>query len=160
MSEIPNVAVHEVDLARVSAVHERIDEFDPWFIANYYGNEGVNDKEPYFLVATHNDQDAGYAVCYDRGAETEEPSFHLWLAGVVREQRQHGVFSALAVATEAEAVRRGHSRITVTSFREKFPAMVHTLPRHGFTILSEEVTTSSDGTSSTKVRFSKELNGA
>jgi GNAT superfamily N-acetyltransferase len=75
----------------------------------------------------------GELVGFKFGYEREAGSFHSWLGGVRRSQRRRGVMRALTEKQESWARSHGYPRLTVNTYREKFPAMYTFLTHSGYT---------------------------
>ena len=114
------------NLKRAIAVHVQIPEFDADYITQKYTEKNIEDKSPYIIIGQVDENDVAYMIGYD--ADT---SLYLWLNGTIPEWRRHGLFGLMLDELSREAVRRGHTSITVKSYT-RFSPMLAALKASGF----------------------------
>lgn len=84
-------------------------------------NEGV------LLTANENNEVVGFAVCYKK-----EKSFHIWNVGVLNNYRKKGIWKNLYSEIVKYAKQKGHRKLTINTFKNKFPSMYNFLVSNGF----------------------------
>lgn len=120
------------DLEGAVGVSKEIAEFDsPYNIDEY---ENRLDESASILTAEFNDQPIGFKVGYDR---FKDGSFYSWMGGILPNNRQNGVASALADYQESWAIKNGYKSIKLKT-RNKYEAMISFAIDRGFDIIDSE----------------------
>jgi len=120
------------DLEGAVGVSKEIPEFDsPYNIDEY---ENRLDESASILTAELNDQLIGFKVGYDR---FKDGSFYSWMGGILPNNRQNGVASALADYQESWAIKNGYKSIKLKT-RNKYEAMISFAIDRGFDIIDSE----------------------
>ncbi len=120
------------DLEGAVGVSKEIPEFDsPYNIDEY---ENRLDESASILTAEFNDQPIGFKVGYDR---FKDGSFYSWMGGILPNNRQNGVASALADYQESWAIKNRYKSIKLKT-RNKYEAMISFAIGRGFDIIDSE----------------------
>lgn len=120
------------DLEGAVGVSKEIPEFDsPYNIDEY---ENRLDESASILTAELNDQLIGFKVGYDR---FKDGSFYSWMGGILPNNRQNGVASALADYQESWAIKNRYKSIKLKT-RNKYEAMISFAIDRGFDIIDSE----------------------
>ena len=120
------------DLEGAVGVSKEIPEFDsPYNIDEY---ENRLDESASILTAEFNDQPIGFKVGYDR---FKDGSFYSWMGGILPNNRQNGVASALADYQESWAIKNRYKSIKLKT-RNKYEAMISFAIDRGFDIIDSE----------------------
>ena len=138
MEDLSALVVRPATLAEAVKVHARIPEFDPHYITDRYQAKGIAGKNPHVVIAEVGGEPAGYMISHEELGSQENThgvagssSLYMWLAGVVPEFRQDGVFSAMTRELSVEAKARGLHMLTVKSYPH-FASMLKALAQLGF----------------------------
>lgn len=86
------------------------------------------------LTASFNNSPAGFMVSYD---EYNDGSFYIWLAGVLPEFRNKGVFSIMKDYQEKWAKEKGYKSIKIKTWNKRIEMRI-TLAKAGYNIIGFE----------------------
>jgi GNAT superfamily N-acetyltransferase len=95
-----------------------------------------HDGEILYMRSEANDEIAAFTyTCLHRASEisSDSPSYHIWVAGCLRDYRRNGFVSKLFKTLSQRASSRGYTRLTVNTFPRRFVHMPRFLESQGFT---------------------------
>lgn len=87
------------------------------------------------VVAYVEEKPAALAMCYLKDQNT----LHITIGGVLERYRGLGLWSAIFKKVEAYTKEHNHLRLTLNTYREKFPVMYAFAFTHGFTCYKTEM---------------------
>ena len=79
---------------------------------------------------------AGFAMCY----VTDKDTLHIWLGGVLDKYRGLGLWGGMYNKIEEYAKIRKYKRLTLNTYKSKYPIMYAFATKHGFSCYKTETT--------------------
>lgn len=87
------------------------------------------------LTAYEEDKLIGFVIC----ALKQDKIFNIWLVGVLEDYRSRGIWKNLYQKVEEYAKNNGHMRLTLGTYKDKYPSMYSFATRHGFVCYKTEM---------------------
>ena len=92
------------------------------------GYQKYGDKEHLIIIASYDNQPAGYLIGYDKFGDD---SFYCWMAGVDNNFRKKGILKALTDYQDKWAKSKGYNKIKIKT-RNNRREMLSYLVKYGF----------------------------
>lgn len=128
-------------------IHLSLSAFNPPDgVDNPYHSEAkwkANYAKDGFIVTAYDDTlPIGFAFFYTNDQDPQ--AAHCWLAGVKEEYRRQGIFKQIMDYSIPVLEKKGYVKITINTFKDKYPAMYEYLTNNGFSLIGEEPSTWGD----------------
>jgi len=95
------------------------------------------------VLARKEDIPVGFAISYEK-----EGALHIWNVGVLEEYRRLGIWKAIYEAIMRFAKENNYKKVTINTFKEKFPGMYNFLINNEFVEYKTEIDQLSGNTKS------------
>lgn len=99
-------------------------------------------KDGFIVTAYDEEKPIGFVFFYTN--DLDPNAAHCWLAGVKEEYRRLGVFKQLMDYCVPILEKKGYSKITINTYKDKYPAMYEYLSNNGFSLIHEQPATWGD----------------
>ncbi len=125
-----NILIRKGSFAEAVKLTLEISEFENPHKEEVYLDR-LSDKDHLILIATVNNEPAGFKVGYDKFGDG---SFYTWMGGVKSEFRRMGIAKKLADTQEEYAVKQGYNSIILKT-RNRHKNMLVFAINNGFKII-------------------------
>ena len=95
----------------------------------------INDDDGLLVMAYVDNEPAGFVMCYSK----EPKTLHIWVGGVLEKYRGLGIWTGIYEKIESYATAKNHQRLTLNTYKDKFPVMYTFASTHGFHCYKTEI---------------------
>ncbi len=88
-----------------------------------------------FIVVYVENKPAGFVLCYVK----EKNTMHIWVGGVLEKYRGMGLWSGMYKKIEKYTIDKDFQRLTLNTYKDKFPVMFEFANMHGFLCYKTEI---------------------